>query len=270
MGRLSIFVFLLIVSCGVKQEIVTPVSSTKVDIAVSAKHIYTDKFDKLYLITSNNEIHQYNTSSELLYKYANTLTGPISHLDVTNPQKILAHVKDFNTILILDNTLSKVNTLNLTSLNYPDVTAAATSNDGNYWLYDEANWRLIKVNDDGSIVTESNRLTDYDVAPFSPIYLLERENKVLMSTDLGQVLLFDNFGQYLNTIPLPKIGKFLFHNNEIQYCVDGSIHYHNIELLTDIQAKIAAPRGNLPVIDFDYTADGLIMLTKAGVIISTK
>lgn len=257
---LSYLLIITAMSCSTAKP---SVSQGTADIEVAAEQIYVDKFENIYAVTKDNKIIQYNSKGELLFKYANNQTGKITYLDVANPQKILAYIRDFGLILVLDNTLAEVKQINLLSLEYPDVQAIALSNDGNYWLYDVLNWRLLKIRNDGAILYESNRLSDFNLDPFYPVYMVERENKVLISTDTDQLLVFDNFAQYIKALPLPGISTFTLDGDLIYYYSDKQLRYYNMLLFTEGTVPISpSEKKYLQVVKYPR---GILTLGPAGI-----
>ena len=240
---------------------------TAVDISVHAESIYADKFDNIYAISDKNEILKYNLKGELLFKYANKRNGSVTYLDVSNPQKVLAYIKDFGLLIVFDNTLTEISRIDLNILNYTDIQAVAISNDGSYWLYDEANWRLIKIREDGAIIYESNRLTDYNLSPFAPLYITENENKVLISTDNGEILIFDNFAQYIRKLPLEGIALFSYKNSEIRYYDGKYSKSYNITLHQEIKSQ---PYFHEEVIDILHLQNGYAVHLPEGIILRNK
>jgi len=183
--RLVIILFVSVfLSCGVPKQLTLPSSNI-------AENVYIDKFSNIYTLTADRQVVQYNSAGEELFRFANNQQGAITHVDVTNSQNILAYQADYGTLIILDNTLAELTTLDLGQLNYLDIKAIATSNDGNYWIYDHINWQLIKIDRAGKKIVQSNRLSDYNLKPFEPIFLKERKNKVYLSTTDETLIIFE-------------------------------------------------------------------------------
>lgn len=248
-------------SCATK----SPIGPTEVN--AQSPLLYADRFDNLYVLKVDGTVDMYDQKGELIFNYANNSLGNVTHLDVTNPQNILAYIQDFNTVVLLDNTLAELSTINLASLEYPDITAVASSNDGNYWKYDQFNWRLLKVDRAGNELSQSNRLSDYNLAQFTPIYMLERNNQVLIATSTEKLLIFDNFGQYIKAVPMPGISKFSYLDGVVYYMADGKIMEQNLLFLTQESKAIAPTKLLKSVVDMVKTDEKTIFLTKSGEII---
>ena len=203
MAKWAGMVFILVsalISCGTSNLIAPNRAKTIRDIAV-------DKLGKIYKIYSDNTLEVQQQGALPDYQYANNQWGPISSMDVTNPMKILLFYKNSSYIVLLDNTLSDLGFKSLTSLGYPDVTAVASSNDNHLWIYDAASYRLLKINIDGHIITSSVNMTEWNLHDMRPIHLVERDNKVYATDPNIGVLIFDNFGQYIRTIPIKALNR---------------------------------------------------------------
>jgi len=184
--------------------------------------LYVDRFDDLYTLSPDDEVIKYDNKGKQLFNYTNTLRGNITHLDVSNPQNVLAYMEGQGVLLLLDNTLAELTTISLYDLGYLDVGMVAAANDGNYWLYDRVNFQLVKIDGQGTELLRSLRLTDYNLSDFDPLYLLERNNKVYLSTSSGQLLIWDNLAQYDKHIDLKGIDQYeVYSTGNISYFFDG-------------------------------------------------
>ncbi len=262
MKILSILIILLGISCSTQKVVETNLVETNIQ-SNFAGMIYTDKFDNIYTLDVAHEITLYNDDYSVSHQYANSLNGDITHIDVTNPQRILAYIREYGTIILLDNTLSELATINLPQMGYTDISMACNSNDGNFWLYDEANMRLLKTDKNGKIIAESNSLYDYNLPLSSPVYMIEQDNKVFVSTEGGLLLIFDNFGQYEKSLPMKTFPKFNYRNRSINYLENGNIVFYDLTLFEVVALEIK--QRDLQVIDFAITEKGIVLLTNNGV-----
>lgn len=255
MSRIMLGLVLLVI-CSCK----TPMATVQKQ-AVSGS-IYADRFGNIYELTSDNLIKKYSPKGKFLYEYANTQRGNITHIDPTDPQRIIAFVQDYNSIILLDNTLSEINNVRIDNTLYPDVEMVASSNDGNIWLFDNLQTRLVKIDETGQRILESNRLTDFSLSDIRPTFLIERENQVFMSDRSGNVHVFDNFGQYIKAIPLEGVGKFQVLNNEIYYLHDGiqKFDLQNLEL-----SNFVTIMSESPIKDILIIKNGVLTLTEKGI-----
>ena len=223
-------------SCGTTQNNGLVQIESTYDITENIVDIKIDNLNNIYILTKENKVVKYSDSFEKQYEYSNNLIGEIKSIDATNPQKILCFIKDFNRILVLDNTLAEINKIDLSTSNYLDISAIARSNDNRIWLFDPINQVLVKVNDLLEVQYESNRLSDLNLGMIDPVCLKERENKVAMSDPEIGILIFDNFGQFLKLIPekgvesFQMFGEYLFFSQNKKHYQYHIVRYEKSQL----------------------------------------
>jgi len=222
-------IILLLPSCGSTQKkLLSPINSSY-NIAEKIVGIHVDNLQNVYILTKDNKVVKYTDSHKKQYEYSNNLIGEIKSIDATNPQKILCFIKDFNRILVLDNTLAEINTIDLSTSDFLDVSAVARTNDNQIWLFDPINQVLVKVNELIERQYESNRLSDLNLGMIDPISLKEKENLVVMSDpDIG-LLIFDNFGQFLKLIPEKGIHHFQIFGEYLFFTQGGKYFQYHIK-----------------------------------------
>ena len=231
--RISHYIFilgliLLLPSCGTTQNVDPIKRNTDFDISESIVDVQIDNLQNIYILTKKNKVVKYTDALERQYEYSNNLIGEIKSIDATNPQKILCFVKDFNRILVLDNTLAEINTMDLSVSDYLDVSVIARSNDNQMWLFDPINQVLVKINDQLESQYESNRLSDLNLGMIEPVMLKERGNIVALSDPNIGILIFDNFGQFLKLIPEKGIDNFQIFNDYLFFVQDGNYFQYHI------------------------------------------
>jgi len=215
--------------CGSTQnKLLSPVQ-TNYDITESIVDIHIDNLQNIYILTKENKVVKYTESYEKQFDYSNNLIGEIKSIDATNPQKILCFIKDFNRILVLDNTLAEINTIDLSTSEYLDVSVVARTNDNQIWLFDPINQALVKVNELIEPQYESNRLSDLNLGMIEPVSLKERGNIVVMSDPNIGLLVFDNFGQFLKLIPEKGIYHFQIFGEYLFFTQDGKYYQYHIK-----------------------------------------
>ncbi|MGF2413813.1 MAG: hypothetical protein ACQUYJ_15885, partial [Ferruginibacter sp.] len=121
--------------------------------------------------------------------------------DVTNPLKILLYYKNFATVVVLDRFLNIRNTINFRKKNIFSVQTIATSYDNNIWLFDEQDYKLKKIDEEGKQLQES---TDFrmlfDSVP-SPTQLTDKENFIYLYDAEKGFYIFDYYGSFKNRLP---------------------------------------------------------------------
>lgn len=239
-------IFNVIIFCmsltACNRNIIRNVSTENVtlhDIKVTVRIAEADNFGNIYIVTDKNILIKYDQTNTEKYRYANRRTGQITHIDVTNPLKILLFFDDFNYLLILDNTLTEITDLRLEDAGFMDISAAAIANDDNYWVYDPVQFRLVKVNSKGiSLVTTSNT-NDFGMEGTSVSLIREAGNYVILMDKSRGFFIFDNLGQFVKYFNASGIKYFQYDGRVIYFTSNDNFYAVNIRM-----GEISNPMNN--------------------------
>jgi len=198
----------LLPGCGSTQKQLPSPVQFDYDIKEKVVDINVDNLGNIYILTADNKVVKYTDSYHKQFDYSNNLVGEIKSIDATNPQKILCFRKDFNRILVLDNTLAEINIIDLSTSEYLDVSVVARTNDNQIWLFDPINQVLVKVNDLVEVQYETNRLSDLNLGTINPVSLKEKGSGERDKTfsDFWRICIFYS-GWYILPISYQKIRK---------------------------------------------------------------
>jgi hypothetical protein len=171
---------------------------------IPGNYIYlnVDVLDNIYLINNGNRLIKLNSNGDSLAVFNDVKKyGNPTLLDVSNPLKILLYYKPFSTVVILDRLLIMRNTINLRKQQIFSVQAIATSYDNNIWVFDEQDFKLKKVDEDGKLLQESTDMRSLvDTVP-SPTQLIDNDNIVYLYDENKGFYLFDYYGALKNNLP---------------------------------------------------------------------
>jgi len=171
---------------------------------ITGNYIYlnVDVLDNIYLINAGNRLIKLNSNGDSMAVFNDVKKyGNPTLLDVSNPLKILLYYKPFSTVVILDRLLIMRNTINLRKQQIFSVQAIATSYDNNIWIFDEQDFKLKKVDEDGKLLQESTDMRSLlDTVP-SPTQLIDNDNIVYLYDENKGFYLFDYYGALKNNLP---------------------------------------------------------------------
>jgi hypothetical protein len=201
-------------SCA--QKAVLQQQSMSADINVKPRLADIDNLGRIYVVDEKNTIINYRPDFTEMYRYANNRKGQISSVDLTNPLKVVVFYDDFNHVKIFDNTLTLITELDLAD-KFSDVTAAAASNDGNLWIYDPVQFKIIKVSENGSQILETANVNDFGMQQLKVSGIKEKNNVLVLCDPAKGFYFFDNLGQYLFHYAVADIIHFQFDGNSIIY-----------------------------------------------------
>lgn len=167
-----------------------------------------DNLGNIYLLSTTNQLKKINSNGDSLAVFNDVKQyGTVTQIDVTNPLKILLYYQNFSTIVVLDRFLNSRNTINLRKQNIFAVNCITTSYDNNIWLYDEQDYKIKKIDDDGRVLLESNDFRMlFDSVP-SASQITDRNNFIYLYDSTKGFYSFDYYGSFKNRVP------FLHWNN---------------------------------------------------------
>lgn len=215
-------------SCTTKKDVAAVAPREVFQLNVKPTIVEVDNLGRLYLVDEGNNIINYTPELKEQYRYANKRSGKVSSLDVTNPLKVVAFSNDFNQVLFLDNTLSVISELNL-SEKFADISACGTSNDGNLWVYDPTQFKMLKINDQGSILLETSNVNDVGITNVNITDIKERGNYVIMCDREKGFYVFDNMGQYMYHYEAKGIKSIQFDGRNIYYFTNTGLKSYSIK-----------------------------------------
>ena len=225
---LSLICVLFVMSCSTSKSQNKPESLlSDYDINANIKNAEIDNLGRIYLVTDKNILINYRPDFKEMYRHANTKSGAISSIDVSNPLKITVFYDNFNKIKIFDNTLTQITEMNL-SEKFSDITACASSNDGTYWVYDPTQFKLLKINENAEVLLETSNLNDFGMQDLSITDIREKSNFVLLTDRKKGFFVFDNLGQYAFHVPAIDILSFQFDGKNIIYYTKEGLKFYSL------------------------------------------
>ncbi|RYY71629.1 MAG: hypothetical protein EOO13_02495 [Chitinophagaceae bacterium] len=193
-----------------------------------------DVLNNIYLITAGNQLKKYNSRGDSMAVFNDVKKyGNPTLMDVSNPLKVLLYYKNYSTVVMLDRLLSPRNTINFRQQNIFSVKAIATSYDNNIWLFDEQDYKLKKIDEEGKILQES---TDWrvlmDNVP-SPSTIIDNNNFVYLYDEAKGFYIFDYYGTYKNNLPFFNWKNIAVSQGKITGIQSNALHSYVVESLND-------------------------------------
>ncbi len=189
----------------------------------SAQFFEVDRLNQIYLVTAQNQLIKYDASGKRLFDFSDQTLGELTHIDVTDPFNVLLYYADYQTIVLLDRTLSIPKQLSLLDLDLFNVNVVALSRDNHIWLYDNNDFRLKKYNEQGRLLAQSVDLSLLLNVNLNPIDLKEVDGTVYLNDAALGILTFDLFGQFSSTIAIKGLQNIQIIDNKLIYEEDGVV-----------------------------------------------
>lgn len=205
-------------------------------VPVVPNAIQTDNLHNLYLI-ADGTITKYDSNGKKCCTYTRE-PGATIRLDVSNPLRPLAFYPLQGQLVVLDNTLSEVSkAINLQQkFNQRMITLAAQSVQNAFWFYDSMNFELLRTTEQLDIIAKTGNLPQLLRQNFDPVFMREFNNRLYVSNPATGIVVFDLYGTYVKTIPLPGIQRFQIFEGLLVYSRGPELIYHN--LLTHAETSL--------------------------------
>ncbi|MFZ1371611.1 MAG: hypothetical protein WAR78_14580, partial [Ferruginibacter sp.] len=163
----------------------------------SFTYFNVDNLDQVYLITNNNQLKKLNANGDSVAVFNDVKKyGNPDFIDVTNPLKALLYYKNYSTVVMLDRLLTVRNNINFRKQNIFYVNNVTLSYDNYIWIFDEEDFKLKKINEEGKLLLETVtwRML-FDTVP-SLVKIIDRENYVYLYDPLKGFYIFDYYGGF--------------------------------------------------------------------------
>lgn len=183
----------------------------------NVEQILLDNFNNIYVLEGKNKVIQYDINGTQKAIYNELRYGDLKIIDLNNPLSIMLYFPSFSMVQILDRNLSLQSEINLMTLGFQTNTAIGLGADNNIWFYNQEKSRLIKLDPSGKVLRKSNELIGLIGNSTVAGQIWEQDNFILAQAPGFGWMLFDDFGSYIQTLPIP--------DHEIQYFKNGIITY---------------------------------------------
>ncbi|QHI38316.1 hypothetical protein IMCC3317_37070 [Kordia antarctica] len=249
------FILCILLCCSslvFAQKTITTVLQKQDSLSVD-RFVGMDNFGASYAIQDNILIKQKDTKK---WQYNNFQLGEITSVDILNPLKITLFYEDFNTVIILDNTLNEIKRIDFNLIaQFKNLAAATTANDRNLWVFDTNTQQLEVFN----YVQEKTPIQNL---PISEKFITLKSNynycRVLTETILYT---YNIYGSLLSQQDLAGVTDFSMTNTEVIFLKDEQLYYTN----TDDVYLINLPSDRIAIKQFSlhddilYIYDGIVL-----------
>jgi hypothetical protein len=185
----------------------------------------TDELGNSYAI-SGDEVMLFDARGRELARNSVKTLGRIHAIDAFYSLKPLLFSREQGMLAVLDNTLSVQTMVDLSRGGYPQVTLACASVQNAYWLFDDREMALFRVDGQLRKLAETGRLDQLLGVTVRPTSMQEHDNRLYVNVPDEGILVFDLFGSYARTIPLRNVQHFEVRGPVIHLLVpEGHLRY---------------------------------------------
>jgi hypothetical protein len=194
-----------------------------------ADFITTDPIGNLYLI-NNYTVNKYNAKGDSLFCQNFNQLRTIEYFDASQALKIYALNFSFNSLFILDNTLSAQNQpITFDKIPIEQVTLLCASNFNNsVWAFDGVKMQLNKLDQNFHVVNSSVNFYSHADLSGIPNYMIESENNLYINIPENGIKVFNQYCNFIKNIPVKTDGKFIVRNQKVYYPEGGKIKFYNM------------------------------------------
>lgn len=194
-----------------------------------------DNLDNVYLINKSYQLKKINATGDSVAVFNDVKKyGNPDYIDVTNPLKTLLYYKNYSTVVVLDRLLVPRNSINLRKQNIFYVNNITLSYDNYMWIFDEEDFRLKKIDEEGKVLQAS---TDwrmlFDTVP-APAQMIDRDNYVYLYDPARGFYIFDYYGGFKNKLPFLNWSNVEVNGNNVYGFRDKKLYSY---LLKSLQLK---------------------------------
>ncbi len=208
-----------------------------------------DNLDNIYLITNNNQLKKISDAGDSVAAFNDVKKyGNLSYVDVTNPLKILLYYTNYSTVVVLDRLLTIRNTINFRKQNIFYVNNITLSYDNNIWIFDEEDFKLKKIDEDGILLqaTTDWRML-FDTVP-SPVKIVDRDNFIYLYDPDKGFYIFDYYGGYKNRLAFLNWSNVEVNRNTVYGFSNNNLYSYELKSLNLKTYKLPDFFGNVPTI----------------------
>ncbi len=210
---------------------------------IKSDFIAVDNIGNLYAV-KDNELIKYSSTGKMFARYSDIKLGNISHVDVTNPLKILLYYRDYQQIVFLDNQLSlNSQNVSLEKLGFEQSELVCSGANNSFWIYDKQNNELLRFNENSKKIAATGNLKQVLKIEISPNYMLEHNGLLFLNCPDSGIYVFDMFGAYVKVISLKNLSNFQSTENILYFNRDSSLCSYHYKQFEESCQKIHQPKG---------------------------
>ena len=228
-------------------------------IPTTAKILQVDELGNAYIVRKDNGFVKYNENGDSIANYLSIANGDIAFVDVTNPLRVMLYYAKFAKLVLLDRMLAPKSELNLRKLNQLNSNVIATSAEGNLWVYDQFNATLNKLDMQLNTMIQGNDLRQQLSELPRPEYLVERDRRVYMADTAQGILVFDQYGSFVNSLSIFGVRKLQVVGSQIIYRRADTLFAYDMQRIETEELAIPQLHNN-PIIDAALNRNVLYVL----------
>ena len=209
----------------------------------SAHQVSIDRQGNLYASSLNGSIDKYNSNGVLQSHYSPTMKSAPRIIEAWQGLRVFAFYKDFQEYSFFNRFLGESERYSFENqqvVSYASLSTIAADN--NIWVLDAQALSLKKVDtNNNEVISETNLSLVLKNKTNEFTYIREYQNLLFISDNKNGVLVFDNIGNYLETLPIFDLNFFSFKDSALISIQNGNILYFDIYTKQKKEVRLPDP-----------------------------
>ena len=227
------FIALFFTSCVAQRESASapdqfPSQSGINTITGTFDRFTTDEMGNVYAL-AGDVLELYDKQGRFVIRNSVKTFGRVTHIDATFSLKPMVFSAEQGMLAVLDNTLSVQGSPITLARQFPQVVLAAMSVQNNFWLFDERELHLQRVDKQLRQIANTGRLDQLLGFAPRPIDMQEHDGWLYVNDTINGILVFDLFATYARTIPITGARSFQVRGQELYFFKDGGLHVYDMK-----------------------------------------
>lgn len=196
----------------------------------------TDELGNIYAL-HEDELKLYRATGELWIRNSIKTMGTINAISAFYSLKPMLFSQEMQQVAVLDNTLAvQGDVIWLNRLGFEQATLVSPSVQNHFWVYDQLDMQLIRVNRQWERTSSTGRIDQLLGISPDPVGIVEYDNWVYLNDPLNGLLVFDLFCTYSKTIPVTNAKDIQIRKDGIYFLTEGKawrydrLHFESKEI----------------------------------------
>lgn len=211
------------------------------DSIPSVSFITGDALGNIYIIR-DAEIIKLNPQGKTISSFSKRDLGTPYSIDARDPFRVLVFYREFAAIRVLDNHLAEQSTIELRQLGINDPAVITGATDQGIWIYDQTSAQLLKIDPLLQQTTGSVSMEQYLGRRIEPLRLEQSQTRLAMLT-AEEIILLDQFGTYIRSIPYANVSLMQLNEQELLAGNDSAITQYSLRGIASRDLPETLPSG---------------------------
>jgi hypothetical protein len=191
--------------------------------------ISVDAKGNIFVADDAFSLYKFDESGKAITNVNIKSYGQISSIDCTNPFELYVFYKNQNIVVFYDNMLNVRGEIRLNDYYLNNVSCIARSFDNNMWVVDLSQYKLLKINKKGEILSESPYLNNTLDKELNIYTMWEYNNEVYLADSLVGIYVFDMYATYITTHYIAQHTASIGRGQNIYFSINGMLaQYHTV------------------------------------------